>query len=72
MLRDPFGMAALKAAREGVCPVWELDEFYTNHDAFDVLCAQFTCARCVATPEDMGLDGWEPLPTLDGDLEIPF
>ena len=72
MRRDAFGLAARKAAREGVCPVWELDEFYTNHDAFDVLCAQFACARCVATPEDMGLDGWEPLPSPGGDGEIPF
>ncbi len=53
-----------------------LDDFYTNHVAFDELCAEFVCKVCVAADEDMGFDGdpWLPptRPTDEGDWDIPY
>ena len=43
----PFGSAfeaaALKAGREGSCPVWALEDFYTNHGDFETRCSGFNC-----------------------------
>ena len=72
MLDDPFETAALKAGREGSCPVWALEDFYTNHWDFETLCSEFGCKECVAEPEDLGpTDPWVP----DGEStpdDIPF
>ena len=53
-LGSPFEAAALEAGRKGSCPVWELEDFYTNHWDFETLCSDFGCEECVADPEDMG------------------
>ena len=76
MLREnPFDIAARKGSQEGVCPVWLLDAFFTNHTGFDELCAEFACKICVATDEDMGFGGdpWPPSAQASGeeDWEIP-
>ena len=53
-----------------------LDAIFTNHTAFDELCAKFACKVCVATDEDMGFGGepWPPSeqPSDGGDWETPF
>ena len=72
----PFGSAfeaaALKAGREGSCPVWMLEDFYTNHWDFETLCSSFNCGECVAAPEDMGpTEPWAPGTGPSSD-EIPF
>jgi len=54
MFDGPFEAAALEAGRKGSCPVWELEDFYTNHWDFETLCSDFGCEECVADPEDMG------------------
>ena len=77
MLREnPFDLAAREGSQAGVCPVWLLDAFFTNHTAFDELCSEFACKVCVATDEDMGFGGepWLPSaqPSDEGDWEIPF
>ena len=77
MLReDPFDLAGRKAKAHGACTVTLLDDFYTNHVAFDELCAEFVCKVCVAADEDMGFDGdpWLPptRPTDEGDWDIPY
>ena len=73
---NPFGVAEREGAERGVCPVTLLDEFFTNHTAFDEICAEFACKICVATDEDMGLGGehWPPSaqPSDGRDWEIPF
>ena len=76
MLSNPFDLALRQAALKGICPVCELDDFYTNHWDFPTLCSEFRCATCVATPEDMGFVDWEPLPETQAEQEekweIPF
>ena len=51
---SPFEAAALEAGRKGSCPVWELEDFYTNHWDFETLCSEFRCRECVAEPEALG------------------
>ena len=79
MLHDsPFELAGRDAGRIGVCPVALLDAFFTNHWDFDSLCAGFSCGKCIATPEDMGLGGPceadEPAIRFNvkEDWEVPF
>lgn len=80
MLRDnPFDIAAYEGARLGVCPVLQLDDFFTNHAVFEDLCAEFKCKECVAALEDMGIfppdpDKEQEESTIneEGDCEIPF
>ncbi len=73
---NPFDLAARKGSRAGVCPVWLLDASFTNHTAFDELCAEFACKTCVATDEDMGFGGEPWLPSAQASdeegWEIPF
>ena len=79
LLEDPFYTAAREAASLGVCPVTQLDAFYTNHTTFDELCCKFCCKACVADDEDMGLGHRDSdyearsLPDVwEGGWEIPF
>jgi hypothetical protein len=79
---DPFEDAARRAEAKGICPVNELEGFYTDHWDRDSLCSGFKCRECVATPEDFGWPDWgEPPydepdvarpPFDDFDLEIDF
>ena len=49
MLREnPFDLAARKGLQTGVCPIWLLDAFFTNHTALDEL-----CARTGAAPDEV-------------------
>lgn len=50
---SPFDRAGREAKARGACPVTLFDEFFTDHWAFDDLCADFECPACVATDEDL-------------------
>ena len=72
LLESPFEAARRRACEAGGCPVWQLDDFYTDHWDFDTLCSDFGCAECVADPEDMGpTEPWDPVQD-DPLVDIPF
>ena len=74
MMRDEFAAAAERASGK-TCPINELPAFYTNHWDVCELCRAFTCAECVAEPEDIGLGGYGPCYSAEEkevDWEIPF
>ena len=72
MFDGPFEAAALEAGRKGSCPVWELEDFYTNHWGFETLCSGFCCRECAAEPEDLGPTGpWTPDAGAPSE-DIPF
>jgi hypothetical protein len=69
---SPFEAAVLEAGRKGSCPVWELEDFYTNHWDFETLYSEFRCRECVAEPEDLGpTEPWTPGADSSSD-DIPF
>ena len=69
---SPFEAAALRAGREGSCPVRMLEDFYTNHWGFETLCSEFRCRECVAEPGDFGpTEPWTPGTDPSSD-DIPF
>ena len=51
---SPLETARKRARELGGCPVWALEDFYTDHWDFETLCSDFGCEECVAGPEDMG------------------
>lgn len=75
LLADPIKVAMVKAEKQGTCPIWLLDDFYTSHWDIPTLCSGFPCRECVADPEDLGptepwdAHGKEEEPTF---WDIPF
>lgn len=69
---SPLEVARRRARKLGGCPVWQLEDFYTDHWDFETLCSEFGCAECAAGPEEMGpTEPWAP--DVDGPLvDIPF
>lgn len=70
---DDFEVAALMGRAHGGCPIYELDDLYSNHWDTETLCMQFRCAECVEDPTDALFehDGWDPWAQEVPD-DIPF
>ena len=69
---SPFETAARKAGERVTCPVWQLEDFYTDDSDLETLCSGFGCGECVAEPEDLGpTEPWTPGADPSSD-DMPF
>lgn len=64
----------MKNTSQRQCPIFDLDDWILQSNDVDTLCAGFSCAICVAIPEDFG---YNPSVSKEAtgdsiDGEIPF